>query len=71
MSDVTKILTENQKEMLKLIAPAVKKPGALQNFENSDSEPEALNSEHLFQHNFNSNKNQKRLLPKFQNYTGK
>ena len=38
MSDLTKILAENQKEMLKLIAPVVKTP-ATQNLENSDSEP--------------------------------
>ena len=40
MSDFTKILAENQKEMLKLIAPVGKKPVTLQNLENSDSEPE-------------------------------
>ena len=42
MSDLTKILAENQKEMLKLIAPAVKKPATVQNLKNSDSEPENL-----------------------------
>ena len=38
MSDLTEILAENQKEMLKLIAPVVKKPATVQNLENSDSE---------------------------------
>ena len=40
MSGLTKSLAENQKGVLKLIAPAVKKPVTLQNLENSDSEPE-------------------------------
>ena len=40
LSHLTKSLAENQKEMLKLIAPVVKKPVPGQNLENSDSEPE-------------------------------
>ena len=40
MSDLTKILAENQKEMLKLMAPTSKKPVGLQNIENTDSKPE-------------------------------
>ena len=40
ISDLTKILAENQKEMLKLIAPVVKNPTSVLNLENSDSEPE-------------------------------
>ena len=40
MSDLTKILAENQEEMLKLLAPAVKKSITFQNLQNSDSEPE-------------------------------
>ena len=42
VSDVTKILADNQKEMLKLITPAVKKTSIVQNLENSDSEPESI-----------------------------
>ena len=42
MPDLTKIIAENQKEMLKLIAPVVKKPTSVQNLENSDSEPETV-----------------------------
>ena len=38
MPDLTKFLADNQKEMLKLIPPAVKKTPTVQNFENSDSE---------------------------------
>ena len=38
MSDLTSILAENQKEMLKLILPAVKKSPDLQNLRDSDSE---------------------------------
>ena len=40
MSDLTKILAENQKEMLKVIAPTNKKPVSSQNLENFDSEIE-------------------------------
>ena len=40
LSDLIRILAENQEEMLKLLAPAVKKPITLQNLENSGSEPE-------------------------------
>ena len=38
MSDLFKILAENQKEMLKLVAPVVKNCN-LPNLENSDSQP--------------------------------
>ena len=40
MSDLTKILVENQKEMLKRIAPMTKKSSRHQALENSDSEPD-------------------------------
>ena len=40
MSDLTKILAGNQKEMLKLIAPSNKKQTVLTNAQDSDSEPE-------------------------------
>ena len=40
MSDLTKILAENQKEMLKLIAPLNKKQTVLMNAQDSDSEPQ-------------------------------
>ena len=40
MSDLTKILAENQKEMLKPKAPPNKKPISSQNLGNTDSEPE-------------------------------
>ena len=40
MSDLTKILAENEKKMLRPIAPAVKKPTFHQNVEESDSETE-------------------------------
>ena len=40
LSDLTRILAENKNEMLKLIAPAVKKSADLQNLEDSDSEAE-------------------------------
>ena len=40
MSDLTKILAENQKEMLKLIAPLSKKQTVHMNAQDSDSEPE-------------------------------
>ena len=42
MSDLIKVLAEKQKEMLRLIAPAVKRTITLQNLENSDSEPESV-----------------------------
>ena len=40
MSDLTKILAENQKEMPKLIAPLDKKQTVHMNVQDSDSEPE-------------------------------
>ena len=40
MSDLTKILAENQKEMPKLIAPLNKKQTVHMNVQDSDSEPE-------------------------------
>ena len=40
MSDLTKILAENQKEMFKLIAPLNKKQTVHSNVQDSDSEPE-------------------------------
>ena len=40
MSDLTKILAENQKEIFKLIAPLSKKCSASVNIQDSDSEPE-------------------------------
>ena len=40
MSDLTKILAENRKEMLKLIAPLNKKQTVHTNVQDSDSEPE-------------------------------
>ena len=40
MSDLTKILAENQKEMLKLIAPLNKKQTVHMNVQDSDSETE-------------------------------
>ena len=42
MSDLTKILAENQKEMLKLIAPLNKKQPVCLNVQDSDSEPENI-----------------------------
>ena len=42
MSDLTKILAANQKEMLKLIAPLNKKQPVRSNIQNSDSEPENI-----------------------------
>ena len=41
LSDLTKILAENQKEMLKLIAPSSKKRPARLEDQDSDSDPEA------------------------------
>ena len=40
MSDLTKILAENQKEIFKLIVPLSKKRSASVNIQDSDSEPE-------------------------------
>ena len=40
MSDLTKLLAENQKELLKLIAPLNKKQTVYMNAQDSDSEPE-------------------------------
>ena len=40
MTDLTKILAENQKEMFKLIAPLSKKRSISANIQESDSEPE-------------------------------
>ena len=42
MTDLTKILAENQKEMLKLIAPASKKRSANSNLQDSDSDQENI-----------------------------
>ena len=42
MSDLTKILADNQKGMLKLIAPAIKKVSTVQNLKSSDSESEGI-----------------------------
>ena len=42
MSDLTKVLAENQKEMLKLIAPLNKKQPVRLNDQDSDSEPEII-----------------------------
>ena len=42
MSDLTKILAENQKEMLKLIAPTVKKQTIITATEETDSESEYI-----------------------------
>ena len=42
MTDLTKILAENQKEMLKLIAPASKKRSANPNMQDSDSDQENI-----------------------------
>ena len=42
MSDLTKMLADNQKEMSKLIAPMTKKSSDYQALENSDSEPENI-----------------------------
>ena len=39
MSDLTKILAENQKEMLKLIVPTTKKQHVIRSAEESDSDP--------------------------------
>ena len=41
MSDLTKILAENQKEILKLIVPTVKKTSSRQNLGVSNSEAES------------------------------
>ena len=42
MSDLAKMLAENQKEMLKLIAPLGKKQPVHPNIQDSDSEPENI-----------------------------
>ena len=42
MSDLTKILAENQKEMFKLIAPLNRKQTVHSNAQDSDSEPENI-----------------------------
>ena len=42
MSDLTKILAENQKEMLKLIAPVSKKPPISSNIQDSESDQENI-----------------------------
>ena len=42
MSDLTKILAENQKEMLKLIVPLNKKQAVCSNIQDTDSEPENI-----------------------------
>ena len=44
MSDLTKILAENQKEMLKLIAPLNRKQPVNSNVQDSDSEPENISA---------------------------
>ena len=44
MSDLTKILAQNQKEMLKLIAPLNKKQTVRTNVQDSDSEPENVSA---------------------------
>ena len=49
MSDLTKILAENQKETLKLIAPTVKKSTFTQNLEDPDSETEKTHIMHHLQ----------------------
>ena len=42
MSDLGKILVENQKEMMKLVAPIAKKSSVHQNAQDSDSEIENI-----------------------------
>ena len=42
MTDLTKILAENQKEIFKLIAPLSKKLSVSANIQESDSEPEEV-----------------------------
>ena len=42
MFDLTKVLAENQKEMLKLIAPACKKRSVSSNIQDSDSDQENI-----------------------------
>ena len=42
MSDLTKKLADNQKELLKLIAPLNKKQPVSSNIQDSDSEPENI-----------------------------
>ena len=52
LSDMTKTLAESQNEMLKLMAPAVKKSTIHRNAEDSDSETEnthpASTSTHIY-----------------------
>ena len=42
MADLNKILTENQKKMLELSTPAVRKTNVVQNLDNFDSETENI-----------------------------
>ena len=42
MSDITKLLAENQKEIMKLLAPSRKKSSAHLNAQDSDSEAENI-----------------------------
>ena len=42
MAELTKILTENQKQMLKLLTTAVRKTNVVQNLDNFDSETEDI-----------------------------
>ena len=42
MSDLTETLADSQKEMLQLIAPAIRKTSIVQNLENHDSESESF-----------------------------
>ena len=42
MADLTKILAETQKKILKLVTPAVRKTNLVQNLYNSDSETENI-----------------------------
>ena len=48
MTDLTKILAENQKEMLKLIAPANKKRSVSSNIQDSDSDQENISVTRTF-----------------------
>ena len=62
MSDLTKILAENQKEISKIIARAVKKPVTVRNLEHPDSEPE-----NVFPNSASTSSKNK--IEYFQNYT--
>ena len=42
MSDLAKLLAENQKEMMKLVAPITKRSSAHQNAQDSDSQTENI-----------------------------